>query len=130
MKRISLRATLKTPLINFDPEKGLIEIKGKSIPEYAEIFYRHLIDWIREYSQNPQAITTVNLQLEYINTDTKKLILEMGELFSAMHNKGKKIDVNWYYENDDEGMLETGEEYAEMAGMPYNFIGVEEFAPL
>lgn len=127
MNRISIRATLKTPKINFDPEKGLIEIKGKSIPEFAEAFYNHLIEWTKEYSQNPQETTTLNLQLEYINTDTKKYLLEIVGLFGEMHKKGEKIDINWYYEEDDEGMMETGEEYEDLAGMPFNFIGVEEF---
>ena len=127
MNQIYINATFKTPHINFDPKKGLIEIKGKSIPEHAEAFYSHLIEWIKEYSQDPQATTAVNLQLEYINTDTKKYLLEMVELFGEMQKNGKKIVVNWYYEKDDEGMMETGEEYATMAGMPFNYIGVEEF---
>lgn len=130
MKRILISATPKTPQINFDPEKGLFEIKGKSIPEFAEAFYNHLIEWTKEYSQNPQATTTVNLQLEYINTDSKKYLLEIVELFGKMHKKGEKIDVNWYYEEDDEGMMETGEEYEDLSGMPFNFIGIEEFDPV
>ena len=130
MNRIYIRSTFKTPHVNFDPENGLMEMKGKSIPEHAKAFYNHLIEWIKAYSQNPQATTTVNLQLEYVNTDTKKYLLEMVELFGKMHKNGKEINVNWYYEADDEGMLETGEEYADMAGMPFNFIEVEEFDPV
>ena len=108
----------------------MLEVKGKSIPEHAKQYYSHLIEWIKEYSQDPQATTTVNLQLEYINTDTKKYLLEMVELFGELYKKGEKIDVNWYYEEDDEGMLETGEEYETLANMPFNFIGVEEFDPI
>ena len=130
MNRIYIRATFKTPNVNFNPENGLIEMKGKSIPEHAKAFYSNLIEWIKEYSLNPQALTTVNLMLEYVNTDTKKYLLEIVELFGKLQKDGKKIIVNWYYEEDDEGMLETGEEYADMADMQFNFIEVEEFDPV
>lgn len=130
MNRIFIRSTFKTPHVNFDSEKGLIEMKGKSIPEHAKMFYSNLIEWIIEYSQNPQTTTTVNLQLEYVNTDTKKYLLEIVELFGEMHKNGKEINVNWYYEEEDEGMMETGEEYEEMADMPFNLIEVEEFGPV
>jgi len=92
MTRIYIRSTFKTPNVNFDPEKGLLEMKGKSIPEHAKAFYSHLIDWIKEYSKNPQAITTVNLQLEYVNTDTKKYLLEIVELFGKLQKNGKEYE--------------------------------------
>ena len=93
MNRIYIRSEFKTPHINFDPEKGLIEMKGKSIPEHAKAFYSNLIEWIKEYSLNPQTITTVNLMLEYVNTDTKKYLLEIVELFGKLQKDGKKIIV-------------------------------------
>ncbi|HJZ23061.1 MAG TPA: DUF1987 domain-containing protein [Candidatus Babeliales bacterium] len=129
MNRIFIRATFKTPHINFNHEKGLLEIKGKSIPEHAHSFYGHLVEWIKVYSENPSAATTVNIELEYTNTDTKKYLLEMLELFSQIHHNNKKIVVNWYYENADEGMMEAGQEYSSIVNMPFNYIGVEEFSP-
>ena len=40
-------------------------------------------------------------------------------------NKGD-VTVNWYYEEDDEDMLEAGEDYDFIINIPFNFVSVEE----
>jgi hypothetical protein len=55
----------KTPFVNFDPVEGLLELKGRSIPENSIEFYKPLFDWIDDYGNDPQAATKVNIVLEY-----------------------------------------------------------------
>ena len=68
MESLLIEGTAKTPNIRFDADHGLIEVKGRSIPENSIEFYKPLIDWLEKYSQNPKQTTKVNIQLEYFNT--------------------------------------------------------------
>ena len=45
MEKFVIKETAKTPSINFDPEHGLFEIKGKSIPENSIEFYSPLLEF-------------------------------------------------------------------------------------
>lgn len=49
MENISIEKTNKTPEVLFDFENNYLEIKGISIPEDSESFYRPLMEWIEEY---------------------------------------------------------------------------------
>ena len=57
-----------------DPDKGLIEIKGRSIPENSVEFYRSVNNWLNEYAQGDMKPTKVRFQLEYFNTSSSKCI--------------------------------------------------------
>jgi hypothetical protein len=49
MENIHIEKTSKTPEVTFDFENHYLEIKGVSIPEDSESFYRPLMDAITEY---------------------------------------------------------------------------------
>lgn len=123
MKPISIPGTLKTPTITSDSEKGLIEIKGRSNPENSSLFYKPLIEWVEEYSINPTAKTVVNIQLEHFNTSSSKCILDIFKRLEPIKKANLDIMVNWYYEEDDEEMMEAGETYGTMTVIPFKMIG-------
>ncbi|GAI75608.1 unnamed protein product [marine sediment metagenome] len=68
MEPISIEGSPKTPTVKFDASEGIIEIKGRSIPENSIEFYKPLVDWLDEYQKDPLPLTKVNIQLEYFNT--------------------------------------------------------------
>ena len=117
-------ATAKTPEVVLDAEKGLISLKGRSIPEHTVEFYKPLHQWIAEYGQNPQAFTTVEIFVEYYNTSSSKSILDLFKRIEEVHKLGHDMVVNWYYEEDDEALLESGEEYETMVDIPFELISV------
>lgn len=123
MEDIKIDGTPKTPTVQFDAEKGLLEIKGRSIPENSIEFYKPLMDWIESYAKNAKTNTTVNVQLEYFNTSSSKCILDLFKKLEAINNE---IVVNWYYEEDDEDMLEAGEDYDAIINIPFRMIEIEE----
>jgi hypothetical protein len=126
METVTIEGTPKTPTINFDMQKGLLEIKGRSIPENSIEFYKPLVDWLEKYSSNPKPQTNVNIQLEYFNTSSSKCILDVFKKLEAIHKNGSEIVINWYYETDDEDMLEAGEDYQAIINVPFKMIEVEE----
>lgn len=124
MESILLTATAKTPEISFDAEKGLLTMKGRSIPEHTVEFYKPLHQWIEEYGQNPQAFTTVEIFIEYYNTSSSKSILDLFKRLEYIHKLGHDMLIKWYYEEDDEALLESGEEYETMVDVPFELISV------
>jgi len=126
MENIQIEGTPKTPAVNFDYDKGLIEIKGRSIPENSIEFYKQMVDWLESYAKNPQQSTTVNIQLEYFNTSSSKCILDVFKKLEAIYKLENDVVINWYYEEDDEDMLEAGEDYQSIIRVPFKMIEIEE----
>ncbi len=126
METISIEGTAKTPTILFDLLKGHLEIKGRSIPENSIEFYKPLIEALEKYATRPQSNTNVNIQLEYFNTSSSKCILDVFKKLEAIHKNGNEIVINWHYEEDDEDMLEAGEDYQAIINVPFKMIQIEE----
>ncbi len=126
MDSIKLEGSKKTPQVLFDATKGLIEIEGRSIPENSIEFYNPLINWLDEYAKSPQSKTEINIRLEYFNTSSSKCILDVFKKLETIHENDNSVIVNWYYEEDDEDMLEAGEDYQSILKIPFKMIEIEE----
>ncbi len=124
MEEIILTPTQKTPSIKFEPT-GHLELKGRSIPENSLEFYKPLNNWLDNYAKEPAADTNVHVQLEYFNTSSSKCLLD---LFKRLEGIKSKVTIHWYYEQDDEDMLEAGEDYEAIISVPFKMIEVEELA--
>ena len=75
-----LEATHKTPEVNGNIEEGKLYIKGKSIPEDARDFYFPFRNWVLEFVQSPKDSLKVEVQLEYFNTSTSSIFLDIFRL--------------------------------------------------
>ena len=116
MNALQLEGTPKTPHVNFDPETGLLELKGRSIPE----------NWIDKYGRSATPKTALHVQLEYFNTSSSKCILDVFKKLEAIRAAGNEVTVLWHYEADDEDMLEAGEDSAGIINVPFKMIQIEE----
>lgn len=126
MEPISIEGTAKTPTVKFDADSGKLEIKGRSIPENSIEFYKPIVDWLEQYSDNSKELTQVNIQLEYFNTSSSKCILDVFKKLEAIHKGKGEVIINWYYEEDDEDMLEAGEDYESIIRIPFKMIEIVE----
>ncbi len=126
MDPIKIEGTPKTPTVSFDAGTGVIEIKGRSIPENSIEFYKPLVTWLDDYAAAPKQATTVNIQLEYFNTSSSKCILDVFKKLEKVFNNQNQVVINWYYEEDDEDMLDAGEDYQSILKIPFKMIEIEE----
>ena len=126
METIIREGSPKTPYILMDGENGVIEIKGRSIPENSVEFYKPLIDWLENYTALGGKPTNVNVQLEYFNSSSSKCLLDIFKKLELLHRKGTLVDINWYYEEDDEDMFEAGEDYQSIINIPFKMIELED----
>ena len=126
MEPIIIEGTPKTPTIKFDSAQGVFEIKGRSIPENSVEFYKPLVEWLDSYKETPLPKTVVNIRLEYFNTSSSKCILDVFKKLETIHKAKNEVEVNWYYEEDDEDMLEAGEDYESIIRVPFKMIEITE----
>lgn len=126
MNDIVLSGTSKTPTVHFNSKTGLLELRGRSIPENSIEFYKPLIEWVDEYGRSPQPSTQLRVQLEYFNTSSSKCILDLFKKLEGVRTAGNEVQVLWHYEVDDEDMLEAGEDYQAIINLPFKMIQVEE----
>jgi hypothetical protein len=124
MESLLIEGTAKTPSIKFDPISGVIEIKGRSIPENSIEFYKPMVEWLERYAKTPKPQTKVNIQLEYFNTSSSKCILDVFKKLEEIHKSNHQVVINWYYEEDDEDMLEAGEDYESIIRVPFKMIEI------
>jgi hypothetical protein len=117
MEIINLEGTEDTPKIILDKTNGIFEISGRSLPEDSAEFYQPVIDWIGNYGAEPNPKTNFVFKLEYFNTASSKLILDVLSKLETIPN----LSISWYFHEDDEDMEEAGEEFAELVEIPFEF---------
>lgn len=127
MENIKIEGTPKTPSVSFDNITGEMTIKGRSIPENSIDFYKPIIDWLDAYATSPGEKTILNMQLEYFNTSSSKCILDVFKKLENIKKSGKDVQVHWHYEEDDEDMLEAGEDYDAIIDIDFEMVRVVEF---
>ena len=118
MEPINIEPSVKTPKISFDDGSGALEIEGRSIPENSTEFYKPVFEWLDAYIDSPSANTEFAFKLEYFNTSSSKCILDVLRKLEKLHINGNKVVVNWFYEEDDEDMKESGENYQSIVSVP------------
>lgn len=120
MENLIIAPGIKTPSINFLLENGLLEIRGKSIPENSIEFYRPIYEWIDAYVLQAQPKTQVTIGLEYFNTSSSKCLLDIFRKLENLHKSGKsEVTINWLYEEEDEDMMEAGDDYQTIVKVPF-----------
>lgn len=122
MEKLIVRPTRITPLIYFDPNRGLLELRGKSSPENSIQFYSTLIRDLEEFGRNGKQNLIANFKFEYFNTSSSKCLFDIFRKLNIVRENGFELSINWYYEEDDEDMLEAGEDYADLLGIEFNYV--------
>ena len=122
MEALDIRATNDTPKVLLDPENDIFEISGRSLPEDVVSFYQPVLDWLEEYKDAPNDFTEFVFKYIYFNTATSKLVQDILIKLEEIHESGNQIQVIWFYEEDDEDMLDLGEEFSENVDIPFEII--------
>lgn len=122
MENLYIEKTKATPAVKFDAGSGVLEISGESYPENSMKFYQPVFNWLQQYLSETDKPIVFNFKLDYFNTSSSKCILNILEMLEDAHAKGRKVDLNWYYQEEDDDMLENGQEFAEDMSLQFNFI--------
>ena len=119
MEKFLKQGTENTPKINFDPISGVFELSGKSIPEDSMGFYSPVIEWISKYVKQPAPKTTFLFKLEYFNTSSSKILLD---LFYVLEEIKETLRFEWYCEESDEDLEEAAHDFNEVLDIDIHLI--------
>lgn len=132
MENLYFEPTHNTPLINCDGTSNIITIAGESRPENVRAFYSNVFTWIDTYEKSlfyltsfskNEKIINLNFKLDYFNSSSLKVFME---IIPRLNNISKNIDhvklnINWFYDEDDDDMLDSGKEFEKMTGVTMNY---------
>jgi hypothetical protein len=119
--KLDVAATQRSPEIKLDPEAGVFSIKGTSMPENVNHFYRPVLNALDEYIEQPAENTQVIFSLEYINSSSSQLLLALLYKIRDLVDQGHHVTIEWHYMVDDEDIYDTGKSYSELSGLTFNF---------
>lgn len=121
---VFIKGTRETPEVHLSKSQSKISFFGRSLPENAKEFYNPIKDWIDKYVQNINSTskeTEVIFKFEYFNTSSSKMIMEILMLIKKLQEKQPKLNVYWKYLEDDEDMIEAGEDYENITGVEFQY---------
>lgn len=119
MEPIIIEPTRDTPGVVLDPANNKFEMNGKSLPEDVASFYDPILAWIEEYSESPNEETVFEMKMSYFNTASSKMLLDILFALEELAEGGNNVKINWHYKENDEDMMEAGEEYADIVEIPF-----------
>lgn len=122
MNRLEIPEGGNTPHILFDPTSSVFKIEGKSFPEDSKEFYRVLIEWLEAYKANLPPVFELSFNLFYLSSSSiisvKQILMKIAEFQS----KGTRVTVKWKYDEDDDDIKKTGEDYMKITKLPFQFV--------
>src|ERR1035437_5815506 len=122
METIKILGTDDSPSVILDKKANVFEFGGRSMPEDSVLLYEPILEWMEDYSVNPNPETAFTFKLIYFNTASSKLILDILSKLEEIHESGNPVNIKWYYPEDDEDMQEAGEEYSDILDIPFEHI--------
>jgi len=124
MESLLIDKTEDTPQVDFNLEKGVLKLSGRSLPENAIAFYKPLFDWIEDsLGSIDRAEIIVEIQLEYFNTASSKQIAKLFLLLEGFI-EDHDIIIKWYYEKEDNDMYISGSQYAKFLNLNFEFVEI------
>ena len=127
LQPIKIQGTDDTPKVILEPNEDnpIFEISGRSLPEDVVAFYEPILEWLDEFAQEPLEKTVFDFKLEYFNTASSKLLLDVLLKLEDMYDDGNDVLVRWHFPEDDEDMEEAGEEYADIVEVPFEQVSYD-----
>lgn len=130
MEKLIIEPTGNSPRIILDPENKLFEFSGESRPENVRKFYLPILEWLENYTQDQENLKDeerssglqCQFNFEYFNSTSAKYILDIFKSLNALNALGIGLDIKWLYEEDDEDMLEVGQEMSRMSKLSFEYI--------
>ncbi len=128
MRKLIIDQTPSSPKVILDPEKKIYNISGESRPPDVREFYGQILSWMDEFSfyllnyGDMKDPVIFNFNLEYFNSSSGKLILDICKVLADLRSKGFNISLKWHFEKDDLDMLEVGKEISKIVRFPFEYI--------
>ena len=121
-EQIEVEGTDRTPHTVLNQPKGEIIFRGHSLPEDTGAFYNPIKEWMKNYIDNAPETTHLSFDLEYFNSSSFKLLLEIINVISRLKIKEKELKTTWYYKEGDDDMFESGKQLEDLLDIKFEYI--------
>ena len=125
MEIIHILPTTNTPEFIFNPD-GSIIIRGRGFYNDKSEISDKIINWIEAYLKKPAEVTKVTLAFEYLNSFSTTILVSILRNLKRVVLHSKRLEVQWYYEEDDEDIFERGQFISETFEIPIEFITTDD----
>jgi len=122
MNDFSLPGSQSTPAIHSDRAAGTVSMQGDSYPENSYELFHQVFEWIERFLAEAERPFSLELRLLYLNTSSIKAMMDIFDLLEAAHQQGKAVAVNWYYDQQNERVVELAEEFREDCTFPFSIL--------
>jgi hypothetical protein len=130
MKKLFIQGTDLIPEIILEPGTWQLSISGTSAPEDVRSLYYPVTEWVTEMVDhliaNPASAgkngVTMSFDLKYFNSSSGKFFHDIFVELARLRNAGGKLEVKWLYDDDDQDMLEAGQDMADLAELEFTYI--------
>jgi len=123
---LNLLPTKNSPGFFLNPD-GSLKISGRGLYQNATEDIEQVMIWIDEYLNNPAETTSVIIAFDYLNSFSTTIVVSLlRKLTTALLQSGK-LSILWYYEEDDEAMIEQGECISSSFNIPMEFKCTDHF---
>lgn len=126
MNDLIITPSKQKPDLQFCADNGELLIAGQSLPENATLLYSSVLDWIDEYAKSPASKTVLSFKMKYYNTASSKMFFSIIKRLNLMYKSGVDVEIHWYYQHDDEDMLDQGEYFRDLVDLPFKFFSMEK----
>lgn len=113
--------THNTPEVILSLE-GFIKIKGRALMVNNTEIPEQMTNGFETYLSNPPETTDVIIALEYLNSFSTTILVSFLRKILQTIILPKKLTIKWYYEEDDEDMLELGKYLSEICEIPIKIV--------
>jgi hypothetical protein len=121
LEKIHILPTDKTPEILLSPD-GILKFKGRGLAVNNNEVPAHVLTWIDNYVKRPAEITYVVIAFEYLNSFSTTILVSILKKLSLINRCSAKLVIQWYYEEDDDDILDRGEYILTSINLPIEFI--------
>ena len=114
MESKTIAATDRSPEVRMDVANRIISFTGEAYPEDAAAFWGPILQEMQNIvEQEPEELLQVDFQLAYFNSSSAKALMNVFQLLESAAETGTKIRVNWYFQDGDNTLEESGEDFSE-----------------
>lgn len=117
--------TQRTPYVELTPQ--FCAIRGECYPENIAEWSGPVLEALEKSMELENSTFKVVIELYYFNSSSAKFLFDFFEYLEETAEAGRNIVVHWCYREEDDTMMEAGEDFQEdMEHCVYELVVINE----
>jgi hypothetical protein len=121
--RLEKEKTGSTPYLLIDEERNYMKLEGRSFHENIVDFFKDANEWLDRYLATDFGTFTFDCEMNYFNSSTAKLLLNIIMKLDKNTGDGKEVVINWITTESNDIVIECGEDFQdEVENLTFNLV--------